>query len=125
MRLLKPLKALLLPKLNNISKTSLDTEDVFLTLNTTEESEEPDKPLSSEKLSEDGHRNQSRLSWDSLTTSNPMPTLKTLKILPSIMFKLIEPQKAEEELTELMVELVPIFPHKLMSKSSLLKKQLM
>ena len=122
MRLPKLSKVFPSPKPNNISRTSSDTEDAFLTLSTTEASAEPGKQLSSEKPLEDGHRNQSRLFWDSLITSNPTPTLKTLKTLQSIMSKLIELLRAVEELTEPTVESVPIFPHKLISKSSRLRK---
>jgi len=125
MKLPKQLKVLPSPRLSNISKTSSDTEDVFPTQNTTEESVEPDKLLSSEKLSEDGHRNQSRLFWDLLIISNLTPTLKTLKTSLLITSKLIELLRAEEEHTELTVESVPIFPHKLTFKSSLLRRQLM
>ena len=124
MKLPKQWKALLSPRLNNISRTSSDTEDVFPTQNTTEESVEPDKLLSSAKLSEDGHRNKSRLFWDLLIISNPMPTLKTLKTSPLITSKLIELLRAEEEHTEPTVESVPIFPHKLTSNSSPLRRQL-
>ena len=65
MRLPKLSKVSPSPKPNNISRMSLDTEDVSLILNTTEELEEPDKQLSSVRLWEDGLRNQSRSFWDS------------------------------------------------------------
>ncbi len=123
MKLPKQLKVLPSPRLNNILRTSSDTGDVFPTQNTTEESVELDKLLSSEKLLEDGHRNQSRLFWVLLIISNPTLTLKTLKTLPLNTFKLIELLKAEEEHTEPMVELVLIFPHKLTSNSSPPRRQ--
>ena len=125
MRLPKPSKVSPSPKPNNISRTSSDTEDVSPILNTTEESEEPDKPLSSEKLSEDGPRNQSKSFWDLLITSSQMPTPKTLKTSQLITSKLIELQKEEEEHTEPTVESVPIFLVKPTSNSSLLRRQLM
>jgi len=64
MRPLKQSKALPSPRPSNISKTFLDTEDVFLTQNIMEESAELDKLLSLEKLLEDGPKNQSRSFWD-------------------------------------------------------------
>ena len=63
MRLPKPSKVSPSPKPNNILRMSSDTEDVFLILNTTEESEELVKQLNSVRLWEDGLKNQSRLFW--------------------------------------------------------------
>ena len=54
-----------------------------------------------------------------------MPTLKILKILQLTMFKLIEPQREEEELTELMVELAHIFQANVMLNFGPAKNQLM
>jgi hypothetical protein len=59
-----PLKVLPFQKLNNILRTYLPIEDVFLILNTSVESEEPDKPLNSVKHSEDGLKNPSELFSD-------------------------------------------------------------
>ena len=124
MRLVKPSKALLLPKLNNISKTFLDTEDVFPTQNILEVLVELVKPLNSEKLSEDGPKNPLKSFQDWLTTSNRTLMLKTLKTLPSITFKQIELLRVVEELTEPMVESVLTFLHKLTFKFLLLRKLL-
>jgi len=68
MRLPKPSKDSPLPKLNNILRTYLLIEDVFLILNIMEELVELDKPQSLEKLSEDGQKNQSKSYSDSSTT---------------------------------------------------------
>jgi hypothetical protein len=59
----------------------LTTEDAFPTPNIMVVSAEPDKLLNSEKLSEDGHKNQSKLFWDLLTTSSPTPMPKIFKAL--------------------------------------------
>ena len=124
MRLPKPSKAFPLPRPSNILRMFWGTEDASLTLNITEESAEPDKPHSSAKLLEDGLRNQSRLFWVSLITSNPTPTLRTLKTWPLTTSKLIEQLKAAEGLTGRMVESAPIFPRKHTFKYSLLRKPL-
>jgi hypothetical protein len=124
MRLLKQLKVLPSQKLSNISKMFSDTEDAFLTQNIMEVSAEPVKLLSSEKLLEDGPKNQSKSFWDLLITLNLTRTLKTSKTLRLITFKLIELLRDVEEHTEPMVESVPIFLHKLTFKFLLLKRQL-
>ena len=124
-RLPKPLRDLPSPRLNNISRTSLLTDAAFPTPSITEESEEPDKLQSSEKPSEDGPRNQSRLYLDWSITSKPMPTSRTSRTSPLITFKSIELLKEEDVPIEPMVVLVPIFLAKPMSKSSPLKRLLM
>jgi len=80
MRLPKPSRDSPSPKLNNILRTYLPTEDVFLTLSTTEESVELDKQPSSEKHLEDGQKNQSKLFLDSSTILNPMQMLRISRI---------------------------------------------
>jgi|688.fasta_scaffold315916_1 hypothetical protein len=124
-RLLKPLRDLLSPRLNNTSRTSLLTDAAFLTPSITEALEEPDKLQSSEKHSEDGPRNQSRLYLDWSITSRPTPTLRTLRTLPLITFKSIELPKEEDVPIELMVVLAHISHLKPMFKSSPLKRLLM
>lgn len=112
-------------KPNNTSRMSSLTEDAFPTPNISEASVEPGRLLNSEKLSEDGHKNQSKLSSDSLTTSNPTLTPKTSRISPLIMSKSTELQRAVEEPTEPTEESAPIFLRKPTSKSSPLRRQSM
>jgi hypothetical protein len=68
MKLPTPLKDLPSQKQNNISRMFLHNEDAFHTLNILEESVELDKLLSSEKHSEDGLKNLSKLFSDFLIT---------------------------------------------------------
>jgi len=90
-----------------------------------EELVELDKLLNSERLSEDGPKNQSKLYLDWLIISKRMPMQRILRISLLITFKLIELQKDVEELTELMVELVHIYLAKLIFKYTQLKRSLM
>jgi len=118
-------KVLQLPRPNNILRMFWDTGDASLTPSTMEESAEPVKPPNSEKPWEDGHKNQSKLFWVSLITSNPMPMLKTSKTSQLTTSRWIELLRDAEEHTEPMVESVLIFLAKLTSKFSLPRKLLM
>ena len=107
MRLPKPSRVSPSPKLNNTSRMFSLIDVVFPSPNTSAVSVEPVKLLSSVRLSVDGPRSPSDLSWDLWTTLKPMATPRIWRTWWLITFRLTVQPKVAEELTALTVESVP------------------